>query len=118
MAKQSDTKRAPIFEEEEPAALDLSNYSPTKQRESADSARKAAELAAAQSGFDRYSSPTPPATARKEAIHPFSLRIPESQFDELRIWAERVSPRDSIHRLVLKAISEKIARLESGEDRD
>ena len=118
MAKQSDTKRAAIFEDEEPAALDLSQYPQTQQHGSKVSARKAAELAAAQSGFDRYSSQTPSVPAAKEAIHPFSLRIPESQFNELRLWAQRVSPRDSIHQLVLKAIAEKIARLESGQDRD
>jgi hypothetical protein len=55
-------------------------------------------------------------TRRKEPVHIFNLRIPVSEFEHLEDWAKRVSPRDSVHALVLKAVREKLARLEQGED--
>ena len=53
---------------------------------------------------------------RKEPVHTFNLRIPESEFEHVQAWAEQVSPRDSVHALVLKAVREKIARLDEGTD--
>lgn len=121
MTKQSSPapKRASIFDDEtEPAGLDLSKYQPKGSRPDRDAAKRAAELAAAESGFDRYTSPRPSPPPTKEPRHDYMLRVPVSQFEQLRVWAERVSPRDSIQTLVLKAITEKLERLESGQDRD
>ena len=112
-------KRASIFEDEaDTADLDLSKYAPKAMRSDREAAKRAAEQAAAESGFDRYTSPRPASPPTKETRHLYTLRVPVSQFEQLRIWAERVSPRDSIHTLVLKAITEKLERLENGQDRD
>lgn len=53
---------------------------------------------------------------RKEPVHTFNIRMPVTEFDRLQSWAEQVSPRDSVHALVLKAIREKLERLEDGTD--
>lgn len=53
---------------------------------------------------------------RKEPVHTFNIRMPVSEFDRLQSWAEHVSPRDSIHALVLKAVREKLERLDTGID--
>jgi hypothetical protein len=53
---------------------------------------------------------------RKEPVHTFNIRMPVSEFDRLQSWAEQVSPRDSVHALVLKAVREKLERLEDGTD--
>lgn len=53
---------------------------------------------------------------QKEPVHTFNIRMPLSEFDRLQSWAEEVSPRDSVHALVLKAVREKLARLDDGTD--
>jgi len=53
---------------------------------------------------------------RKEPVHTFNIRMPVSEFDHLQSWAEQVSPRDSVHALVLKAVREKLERLDDGTD--
>jgi hypothetical protein len=53
---------------------------------------------------------------RKEPVHTFNLRVPVSEFEHLQAWAEKVSPRDSVHALVLKAVREKLARLDDGTE--
>jgi len=57
-----------------------------------------------------------PQRARKEPVHTFNLRVPISEFEHLQAWAEAVSPRDSVHALVLKAVREKLQRLNDGTD--
>lgn len=57
-----------------------------------------------------------PQRARKEPVHTFNLRVPISEFEHLQAWAEAVSPRDSVHALVLKAVREKLQRLDDGTD--
>lgn len=57
-----------------------------------------------------------PKRARKEPVHTFNLRLPVSEFEHLQAWAEAVSPRDSVHALVLKAVREKLQRLDDGTD--